>query len=119
MKLFPKELWDVLKPKDRTLKPNAAQRKKADVDAETSDPTDGRAEPVERKADEDPDDPGPKEEDILDPDDDDARSEENLDDSFEDGDSDMGGDYDAERYFDGGDMDEADFEDAGEEGGYD
>ena len=58
-------------------------------------------------------------EEILDPNDEDAASDVNPAEDFEDADSDMGGDYNAEQYFDGGEADEVDLDEGGDEGGFD
>ncbi|KLJ10533.1 DNA-directed RNA polymerase III subunit RPC7 [Blastomyces silverae] len=123
MNFFPKELWSTLDPKYVGLQAGGANgfgsllrggqkrgfedeeededvgpsRKKAAADGEEDEEGSEVGEKRKRRA-------GGEDEDLLD-EDEDGGEEEIVDDDFEDDEEDMGGDYNAEQYFDGGDED--------------
>ncbi|RAK95152.1 DNA-directed RNA polymerase III subunit C31 [Aspergillus ibericus CBS 121593] len=111
MKFFPRELWGTIQP---SFKPDAAmdgyvpqgaragvKRGFEDDEEEEDEETAKRTKTGEEGEGAEGDDDG--EGDILDEEEEGQGEEEIEDDDFEDDDDEMGGDYNAEQYFDGGD----------------
>lgn len=127
MKFFPRELWQTIQP---SFKPDSSldgfvpqvarggtKRGFEDVEQEEEDLTRRRRGPGGEEEDDSGDREG--EGDIPDPDEEQEQEEEIVDSDFEDDDDEMGGDYNAEQYFDGGDDEYGDdgFGDGGGGGG--
>ncbi|PGH34055.1 DNA-directed RNA polymerase III subunit RPC7 [[Emmonsia] crescens] len=135
MNFFPKELWSTLDPKYVGLQAGGADgfgtllrggqkrgfedeeedeeevgplRKRREVGGEEDEEGSETGEKRKRRA-------GGEDEDLLDEDEDEGE-EEIVDDDFEDDEEDMGGDYNAEQYFDGGDDDADGYDGGGGEG---
>ncbi|EEH10361.1 conserved hypothetical protein [Histoplasma capsulatum G186AR] len=133
MNFFPKELWSTLDPKYASLQAGGANglgsllrggQKRGFEDEEDGDGDVGpsRKRIAADEEDEEGSEAGEKrkqgagvdDEDLLDEEEDEGE-EGIVDDDFEDDEEDMGGDYNAEQYFDGGD-DDGDGYDGGGEG---
>ncbi|QKX60952.1 uncharacterized protein TRUGW13939_08098 [Talaromyces rugulosus] len=110
---FPREMWPIVQPNYRPDKSNAAfgvrQRfGQIEDDEEAEEENDEEGQPSKRQKGENDDDEA---------DDEDNEDDEALqDDDFSEDDDEMGGDYNAEQYFDGGD-DEGDGDGFGDGGG--
>lgn len=110
---FPREMWPIVQPNYRPDKSNAAfgvrQRfGQFEDDEEGEEENDEEGQPSKRQKGENDDDEA---------DDEDNEDDEALqDDDFSEDDDEMGGDYNAEQYFDGGD-DEGDGDGFGDGGG--
>ncbi|PGG99597.1 DNA-directed RNA polymerase III subunit RPC7 [Blastomyces parvus] len=132
MNFFPKELWSTLDPKYVGLQVGGAngfgsilrggQKRGFEDDEDDEDvgpsrkkiAADGEEDEEGSESGEKPKRGGMEDDDLLD-EDEDGGEEEIVDDDFEDDEEDMGGDYNAEQYFDGGD-DDGDGYDGGGDG---
>ncbi|BDD62120.1 hypothetical protein MPDQ_000686 [Monascus purpureus] len=108
LRFFPQQLWKVIQPSynpDAALDGYAPQAKRTWIKRGFEEDEEEKEEqPTKRRRggeDEDEEDRGDEEEAGLE--EDEEREEEIVDDDFEDDEDEMGGDYNAEQYFDGGD----------------
>lgn len=116
--MFPKELWSTLEGKQgEQVKQHIGRimKKKAEIVGEPNSKTsEERAkvllEKIKTATDEEGEGEGEAEEG-----DEEAAAEEEEDYDYEDDEGDMGGDYDAEKYFDGGEEDEVEVEGGGDD----
>ena len=115
-KMFPKELWSSLEGEEvQQVKRNLARamKKKADIIREPQSRTSEERtqlllEKIKTAA---PDEEEGEAEEVEE----EAAAEEEEDYDYEDDEGDMGGDYDAEKYFDGGEEDEEEGEGGGDD----
>ncbi|KAK2745745.1 hypothetical protein FQN55_006066 [Onygenales sp. PD_40] len=132
MNFFPKELWSTLDPKYVGLQAGGANglgsllrggQAKRGFEDEEEEEEEGPSRKKREAGDEDEEgsEAGEKrrgrgeDDDLLDGDEEEGE-EEIVDDDFEDDEEDMGGDYNAEQYFDGGDDDADGYDGGGGEG---
>jgi len=111
LQFFPEELWDILEP-SRVANKNKPTRGRGKRVHKTDHLKDHDDEGEKRAGEGEDADDIPKDED------DDEEEEANPEDDFSEDDSEMGGDYNAENYFDDGEADNSDG-DAGGGGGDD
>ncbi|PGH07532.1 hypothetical protein AJ79_06267 [Helicocarpus griseus UAMH5409] len=130
LRFFPKQLWSMLDPNYKGMKTSGAGMllrggPKRGFEDEEDDELDEEGPARKKRAgdedDEDEDEAGERrrkragdDDDLLE-EEEDEDEEEIVDDDFEDDEDDMGGDYNAEQYFDGGD-DDVDYDGGGGEG---
>lgn len=107
LRFFPQQLWKVIQPSynpDAALDGYAPQAKRTWIKRGFEEDEEEEEQPTKRRRggeDEDEEDRGDEEEAGLE--EDEEQEEEIVDDDFEDDEDEMGGDYNAEQYFDGGD----------------
>jgi len=99
LRFFPKELWSTIDPSRRPGGKGVGAASKKRSDARLKRLADTGGDDLDGKADGDEDGLG------VDDEEDGAAQEENLEDNFSEDDSEMGGDYNAENYFDDGEND--------------